>query len=117
MFGGFASSAWNSSSYFIKDANAFLFSLRRGRVSYKDKFTVKNAVHALIENGSYRPIFGGNCDICIINQSNTTMGSNTNFGDSYNLPNGYIYDDGNSKGFLTGNFRQWTTTEIEIYQV
>ena len=33
MFGGYSSSAWNSSKSYINDPNAFLFSLRRAGVS------------------------------------------------------------------------------------
>jgi hypothetical protein len=74
VFGGYASSAWNSSGTWINDPNAFLFSLRRARVSFKDKFTVKQAQYALQGNSGYGPIFGGH-DIHICNQSNTNMGS------------------------------------------
>ncbi len=115
VFGGFASSAWNSFGYTINDPNAFLFSLRRAGVSYKDKFTVKLPQYALLGDSNYGPIFGGG-DILILNQSNTTIGSRTNFGWSYNLPDGYTYD-GNAKDFLAGNYNQWTTTEIEVYQI
>jgi hypothetical protein len=63
VFGGYASSAWNSLGYYINDPNAFLFSLRRAGVSFKDKFTVKQA--------HYGPTFGSGSghDICICNQS------------------------------------------------
>jgi BTB/POZ domain-containing protein KCTD9 len=47
VFGGYASSAWNSSGNPINDPNAFIFSLRRAGVSFKDKFTVKRAKLAL----------------------------------------------------------------------
>ncbi len=115
VFGGFASSAWHSSGEWIDDPNAFLFSLRRAGVSFKDKFTVKKAQYALIGYSGYGPIFGG-YDIYIYNQSNTNMGSYSNFGHSYNLPNGYTFG-GNAREFLAGNYNQWTTTEIEVYQI
>ncbi len=89
VFGGYASSAWNSFGSFINDPNAFLFSLRRDGVSFKDKFTVKQAQYALIGNTGYGPIFGGGGDIYICNQSNAKIGSSSDFGHSYNLPNGY----------------------------
>ena len=66
-------------------------------------------------NSSYGPIFGVH-DIVICNQSNITNGSYTIFGHSYNLPDGYIYN-GNANDFLAGNYSQWTTTEIEVYQM
>jgi hypothetical protein len=115
VFGGYASSAWNSSWGYINDPNAFLFSLRRAGVSYKDKFTVKIPEHALYGNSIFGPTFG-NHDMYICNNSNNTFGSHFYFDLSYNLPHGYIYK-GNAKDFLTGNYKQWTTTEIEVYQI
>ncbi len=116
VFGGYASSAWNSSNDYINDPNAFLFSLRRAGVSFKEKFTVKHAHFALNGKPDYGPTFGGGHDIHICNQSNTNTGSYSNFGHSYNLPNGYTYG-GNASEFLAGNVSQWTTTEIEVYQI
>jgi hypothetical protein len=115
VFGGYASSAWNSSGNYINDPNAFLFSLRRAGVSYKDKCTVKIPQYALLGDSNYGPIFGCG-DIFICNQSNTTIGSWTNFSHSYYLPDGYTYG-GNAKDFLAGNHSKWTTTEIEVYQI
>jgi hypothetical protein len=116
VFGGFASSAWNSSNTLINDPNAFLFSLRRDGVSFKDKFTVTEPRYALNGYSGFGPTFGGGFDIFICNQSNTNIGSCSNFGSSYNLPNGYTYD-GNAKDYLAGNWNKWTTTEIEVYQI
>ncbi len=116
VFGGYASSAWNSSGGFINDPNAFLFSLRRAGVSFKDKFTIKQTEYALQGNSGYGPTFGYGYDIYICNQSNTKMGSYCNFGYSYNLPDGYTYN-GNARDFLAGNYNQWKTTEIEVYQI
>ena len=116
MFGGCASSAWNSSGNWINDRNPFLFSLRRGGVSYKEKFTVKNSVQALFGYASFGPTFGGGHDIHICDQSNTNIGSNSNFGHSFNLSNGYTYR-WNAREFLAGNYDKWITTEIEVYQI
>jgi hypothetical protein len=113
VFGGYASSAWHSSGGFINDPNAFLFSLRRDGVSFKDKFTVKRAEYALYGSSSFGPTFGLD-DILIFNQSNRNIGSRCDFGDSYNLPDGF---NGNAQEFLAGNYNQWTTTEIEVYQI
>ena len=116
VFGGYASSAWNSSNTWINDPNAFLFSLRRAGVSFKDKFTVKLAQYALQGNSSYGPIFGNGHDIHICNRSNTNIGSYSHFGHSYNFPDGYKSGE-NANVFLAGNYNQWTTTEIEVYQI
>jgi hypothetical protein len=98
VFGGYASSAWNSSGNYLNDPNSFLFSLRRAGVSFKYKFTVKVAKLALLGSLSYGATFG-NYDIYICNQSNTSIGSRTYFGHTYNLPDGYTYFDGKRKDF------------------
>jgi hypothetical protein len=115
VFGGYASSAWNSSGNYINDPNAFLFSLRRAGVSYKDKCTVKIPEYALLGETVYGPTFGES-DKYICNQSNTTIGSWTKFSHTYNLPDGYTWN-GSANDFLGGNFDKWTTTEIEVYQI
>ncbi len=56
-----------SSGSYINDPNAFLFSLRRAWVSFKDIFTKKSSERALIGNSDYGPLFGGGgCDGCDI---------------------------------------------------
>ena len=59
VFGGYASSAWNSLGAYIEDKNAFIFSLRRNGVSKGQKFAIKNPRKALIGHFYYGPIFGG----------------------------------------------------------
>ena len=101
---------------YINDPNAFLFSLRRDGKAYNDKFTIKNAKYAIHGNLGLGPTFGGGHDLCVCDQSNIRTGSYSNFGFSYNLPDGSIYG-GNAKDFLAGNYNQWTITEIEVYQI
>ena len=115
VLGGFASSSWNSSDGYINDQNAFLFSLRRNGDSYTDKFIVKNVGNALFGSSSHGPTLGAQ-DIQICNQSNTSIGNYSGFGVSYSLPNGYT-QGGNAQAFLAGNYNEWTTTEIEVYQI
>ncbi len=67
---------------------------------------------ALKGNSGYGPIFGGGHDIHIQNQSNTNIGSYSNFGYSYNLPDGYTYN-GNARDFLAGNHNQWTHLKLK----
>ncbi len=115
VFGGYTSSAWNISGNYVEDPNAFLFSLRRAGVSFKDKFTIRTPKYALLGAPAYGPTFGAG-DILIRSHSNTTIGSHTNFGHSYYLPDGNTYK-GSANDFLAGNYNQWTTTEIEVYQI
>ena len=115
VFGGYSSESWDSSSRHIYDPKAFLFSLRRDGKSYNDKFTIKNSEYALYGLSSYGPTFGEGHDLYVCDQSNITVGSYSEFGYSYNLPDGYIYGK-NARSFLVGNY-EWTTTEIEVYQI
>ena len=118
VFGGYASAAWDTSngSKYTNDPKAFLFSLRRDGKSYNDKFEIKNPLCALYGNADCGLSFGGGHDILVCDQSNITTGSYTYFGHSYCVPVGYSYG-GNAQSFLAGNYNQWTTTEIEVYQI
>jgi hypothetical protein len=109
VFGGFASSAWNSSGRYIHDENAFLFSLRRNGVSSKDKFMTKNPVYSLYGKSDYGPTFGGGHDIHICHQSNVCHGQYSFFGE--------IWPSGDANFYLGGNHLQWLTSEIEVYQM
>jgi hypothetical protein len=59
VFGGYTSAAWNKSGDYIKDASAFIFSLRRNGISNFEKFLIKNPDTAIIGHQHYGPIFGG----------------------------------------------------------
>ena len=95
---------------------AFLFSLRRDRKSYNDKFTIKNAAYASHGNSNYGPSFGGGNDLHVCDQSNIKAESHTSFRHSYNLSDGYSYG-GNAKTFFAASYNEWTITEIEVYQI
>ena len=56
------------------------------------------------------------CDIYVRSNSNTETGSYTNFGVSYELPEGYTYTE-SAKNYLAGNYNQWLTTEIEVFEL
>ena len=53
----------------------------------------------------------------VCNASNTTIGSHTNFGYSYELPQGYTFGSQDAKNYLSGNFNQALSVEIEVYQI
>ena len=118
VFGGYASAAWHSAGT-INDANAFLFSLRRNGNSENHKFMIKsaNTGNAMYWKSTYGPTFGYGHDIHICNNSNTTTGSYSNIGHSYEPPQGVTYNTDSAKSFLAGSYGDWTTTEIEVYQI
>ena len=94
----------------VRDSSAFLFSLRRTRVSFSDKFRYPGSV-MLREKRSIS--FGSGFDIFIFDQSNIQYGSYCNFGHSIVLPDGYIQYV--MKMQLCGNYNAWTVRKIEVY--
>ncbi len=111
VFGGYASSAWNSSGDYINDPNAFLFSLRRNGISSKDKFNTISPQCSLYGKSNYGPTFGGGFDIHICNQSDVRYGRYSNLGYSFSVP------VGDSTLYFGGNHLEWLTSEIEVYQI
>jgi hypothetical protein len=118
VFGGYASAPWNSTGQYINDPNAFIFTLRRNGIFECNKIMIKNAnvANGLFGNAADGPSFGGT-DIRIFNNSNVNVGSYCNIGHSYSLPDNIVYQTDNAKTFLAGNYNQWLTTEIEVYQI
>ena len=52
VFGGYTSAAWDSTSGWINDLNAFIFSLRRNGNSTNEKFMVKKPRCAIYGHAS-----------------------------------------------------------------
>ena len=77
---------------------------------------VKNNGYCAFYGNTSHHLWYGN-DINIINLSNETLGSFCSFGANYESPPGITYNTDNSKKFIAGNYNQWLTTEIEVYQV
>ena len=116
VLGGFTAAAWHSSGGYIADSSAFIFSLRRNGTSNSEKFMVKDSNNAIYGGSSYH-IFIGVYDLRIVDKSNITTGSYANIGYSYNPPNGYIYQQTNTRNYLAGSYKEWLTTEIEVFQI
>ncbi len=114
VFGCYVSYDWNFRGP-IGDHTAFIFSLRRNGESKNEKFMAKKQLKSglFIDDLSFK--FGS--DIAIIQYPNIIMGSKTDFGDCFELPQGYVYESDEAKSYLAGNYDQWTTTEIEIYDI
>ncbi len=123
VFGGYTSKAWESNNQYVKDDNAFIFSLINPS-NQPSKTKCIDPQYAIYCRGDRGPIFGygqgiGGFDICIKNSSNVMRdgldqkGSYSNLGASYKLPE---YPEGSfgSQTFLAGK-RRFVTTEIEVY--
>ena len=116
VFGGLTAAKWSSTSGYIADSTAFIFSLRRngGLTNYKLPIQSTQVNYAIFGYASYGPTFGGGHDINIRDQSNTNTGSYSNIV-IYTPP---TYPSGSNRTtFLTGGYGNWLTTEIEIYQL
>ena len=120
VFGGYASKAWHSKGAHIEDGNAFIFSLRRNGSSTNEKYKVTKPLYAYYgepSSSGWLFCFGHVHDIVVKANSNTETGSYTNFGDSYQLAEGYTYYTAGAKNYLSGNHNSWLTTEIEVFQL
>ncbi|KAJ5079697.1 hypothetical protein M0811_04007 [Anaeramoeba ignava] len=113
IFGGFTQVGFNGNTEYINDSNAFIFSLRNDKGDrIPAKFTYKQG-GAIYSNLNSGPTFGdGSNDFWL--SSNLQPGY-SNFGRSYNLPNGITYNTNESYSYLTGSFDKWVVDEVESY--
>jgi hypothetical protein len=116
IFGGYTSVAWNKNSSWVTDRNAFIFSLRRNGVTKNDKFMVQgNGEYAFYGNEYYHLWYGR--DIHIIDLSHINRGSYCEYGACYQSAAESTFNTNNSRSLLAGNYDQWLTTEIEVYEI
>ncbi|KAJ5071037.1 pep-cterm sorting domain-containing protein [Anaeramoeba ignava] len=117
IFGGFTKVGYkySQSGEYINDSNAFIFSLRNDKGDrIPAKFTCKEPQYAIYSRfNDHGPIFGdcGN-DFCLY--SNLQPGL-SNFGRSYNLPNGITQGTNEAKSYLAGSYSSWVVDELETY--
>ncbi|KAJ5069651.1 pep-cterm sorting domain-containing protein [Anaeramoeba ignava] len=125
IFGGFTQVGWtkdkskwreedrNKYYGFIKDSNAFIFSLRNDKGDRKpEKFTIKQGEekYAIFYYLNYGPTFG--TDIFV--DSDLKSGY-SDFGYSYNLPDRITYGTNEAKSYLAGSYDEWVVDELETY--
>ncbi|KAJ5077030.1 hypothetical protein M0811_00350 [Anaeramoeba ignava] len=113
IFGGFTQVGFNGNTgEWINDSSAFIFSLRNDKGDrIPAKFTIKIPQYAIYSKSSYGPLFGDN-DFEL--NSNLQPGY-SNFGRSYNLPDGITYDTNEAKSYLAGSYNKWVVDEVETY--
>lgn len=133
VFGGYTNSTWSSSNppKYMYDANAFIFTLNRNKNnSLFQKFLVNDRTKAIWCNAALGPTFGfwsgkqNFSDIMIAFRNNVSSitgtpkyGNYADFGASYSLPQGINYGSIESRKFLTGQFKQWEVSEIEVFLI
>ncbi|KAJ5076394.1 hypothetical protein M0811_06393 [Anaeramoeba ignava] len=114
IFGGFTQVGfkYSQNGENINDSNAFIFSLRNDKGDrIPVKFTYKQD-RAICSNLNYGPWFGGGSDFGI--NSNLQTGW-SNFGYSYNPPNGITWNTDSGKSYLAGSYDKWIVDELETY--
>ncbi|KAJ5075445.1 pep-cterm sorting domain-containing protein [Anaeramoeba ignava] len=100
----------------IPDSNAFIFSLRNDNNDRKpEKFPIKKGKENFAiyyDYSSFGPIFGGryysDFSLNLILQP-----GDSNFGYTYNLPNGIEPKTNEAKRYLAGSYNNWVVDEIE----
>ncbi|KAJ5070068.1 btb/poz domain-containing protein [Anaeramoeba ignava] len=127
IFGGFTligftndNSKWNekyiNKGYgYIPDSNAFIFSLRNDKNNRNpNKFSIQAGREQYAIEYDYSdcgPSFGdGDFDL----NSNLKHGF-SNFGNTYNLPEGIEYKTDESQSYLAGSFDKWEVDELETF--
>jgi hypothetical protein len=109
IFGGFTSINWDCSSERKSDPNAFLFSLTN-KDNQPCKIRQINTNCSIYCHSAYGPIFGGGNDLHICNNANTTPGSYSKLGNSYQHPHP---EQGQS--YLAGT-QIFQLSEIEVFK-
>ena len=112
VFGGFTQAAWSSTSKYVFDKNAFIYSL----VNESDapiKIECSQPEVAIYCSANYGPTFGtGHCfNIC--DHSNTNSLSYSNWSESYKHPT-HASGSNEAKIFLAGS-SYFQTAEIEVF--
>ncbi|KAJ5067397.1 pep-cterm sorting domain-containing protein [Anaeramoeba ignava] len=129
IFGGFTSigfttnkSKWrkedrNNEKGYIFDSNAFIFTLRNDKNNRKpQKFPIREShqKYSIFYNySSCGPDFGfSGFDFSL---DSHLQPFRSNFGYSYNLPNGINYGTKEAKCYLAGSYNSWVVDELETY--
>ncbi|CDW80390.1 tldc domain-containing protein [Stylonychia lemnae] len=112
VFGGYASVHWNSNNQYVSDDKAFLFSLTR-----KSKHLVNAQVaHATFHKDTHGWTQGGSHDLHISSDCNINSDSYSNLGHTFQVPDGYVYGQENTRQYLVGGLK-FKVIEIEVYRV
>eukprot|EP00118_Oscarella_pearsei_P016705 m.161281 g.161281 ORF g.161281 m.161281 type:complete len:198 (+) comp38813_c1_seq1:1057-1650(+) len=114
VFGGYTDIAWNSQTEWgqYESSKTFIFALQsHGLRSESYRAFPKDDKHyyTVCHNPSYLFTFGGGCDLCIADESNSASGSYSNWGHTYDRPSSTT-----SNEWLNGQ-KNFQTVEIEVF--
>ena len=114
VFGGYADSPWNSTSFWCASPNAFLFSLHCPSSAGPVKMPLKRPQHAIYCARSSGPTFGHGHDIRVLLNGTQGVNLGTKCGhnySSYQLPRGH-----SAQSIFNGN-RNFNAAEVEVFGV
>jgi hypothetical protein len=120
VFGGYTKQAWTSKPVYVRDPNAFIFSLvNKKDKPFKTRCSKKYARYAMACNGSDGPSFGGNNelrrDIFIASNSNANMESYSNFNFTYKHAEYPAYKETDESKTILAGTHKFQTVEIEVF--
>ena len=115
-FGGYTDYGWNKTNTWIKDENAYLFSLiNKENSPMKMKCSQHDAIYD--QSTPWMQVYGFNngngVDLALYSNSNVNSQSFSNLGNSYKHPV-YTLGSTQAKEFMAGTFN-FKTLEIEMY--
>ncbi|XP_065837944.1 uncharacterized protein [Oscarella lobularis] len=113
IFGGYSDVSWTSRNGYIQSTNAFLFAFVSnglGTTPFHGR-VFQNSANAMYDYSLFGPTFGGGFDLHIATDSNSNSNSNMNWGNTYELPDGYTFG-GNGRTWVCGD--RFQTKEIEV---
>lgn len=116
VFGGYASQPWDSTSRWIRDENAYIFSLRRNGVSGIDKYFVNSGYEGYALRGGSNVVFQFGQNLII--RDNSDKNSDNQMGiycKHYKCPAEALKNDADI--LLTGKNGGFEVDEIEVFQV
>eukprot|EP01111_Echinosteliopsis_oligospora_P010681 TRINITY_DN3383_c0_g2_i1.p1 TRINITY_DN3383_c0_g2~~TRINITY_DN3383_c0_g2_i1.p1 ORF type:complete len:333 (+),score=77.08 TRINITY_DN3383_c0_g2_i1:45-1043(+) len=110
IFGGYASSSWDSSNTWKNANDTYIFTITNPNNIPPTKYPVVSPEYSFYCSSSHGPVFGSGNDICVSTNANTNNTSSTSF------PNAYKDTTGYGKNTFTGA-RNYTVKEIQVYQI
>lgn len=115
IFGGYTERAWSSNDEYLRDENAFIFSLRNKDMNPFRTWSSEESAEAICCHPSYGPTFGYSGDLFISTNSNINSNSYTDFGCSFKHGS-YLTGSVEAATILAGSFN-FQITEIEVFTV
>ncbi|CDW76598.1 UNKNOWN [Stylonychia lemnae] len=110
VFGGYSSIGWRNQGDWVRDENAFVFSLTK-KTKHEQ---YQHQEQALYFTDTFMLWFG--YDFMIYSNCDKNPNTNSSLGTTYKLPEGIAVGSVEGKSYLAGSFN-FTVKEMEVYRV